>query len=110
MYARHKKRKLKWFGCVRQTDALAKCILPGSVDSVERSRKIGRAKKNWHSNITEWTMKNMVEAEQAEEIGGSQWLQNVVESHNYGDPMILQQVMDPKKKTKTYFKCLYGHS
>ena len=48
-----RKRKLQWFGHVcRQNDAIAKYILQSTV---EGARKQGRPRKNWISNILDWT-------------------------------------------------------
>ena len=47
-----KKRKLKWFGHVSRSSGLAKTILQGTVQG---GRKMGRQKKHWENNISEWT-------------------------------------------------------
>ena len=47
-----------------QTGTLGKYILP--VQGVWRwVKEYGRPGKNWHGNITDWTGKNMIEAELA---------------------------------------------
>ena len=48
-----KKRKLKWFGHVSRSSALAKTVLQGTVKG-----KRGRHKKRWEDNIKEWTVRN----------------------------------------------------
>jgi len=47
-----KRRKMKYFGHVIRHDNLQKTIVQGTV---EGNRKRGRPRKNWMSNIMEWS-------------------------------------------------------
>ena len=49
-----KKRKLRWFGHVSRSSALAKTILQDTVKG-KRKRKRGRQKERWEDSIREWT-------------------------------------------------------
>ena len=47
-----KKRKLRWYGHLSRSSAMAKTILQGTVKG---ARRRGRQKKRWEDNIKEWT-------------------------------------------------------
>ena len=50
-YDEPSKRKLRWFGHVSRSSALAKTILQGTVKG---KRRRGSQKKRWEENIKEW--------------------------------------------------------
>lgn len=51
-----KRRKLAWFGHVTRHNTLSKTILQGTL---EGSRRRGRPRKSWVTNIKEWTEREM---------------------------------------------------
>ena len=54
-----RKRKLRWYGHITRSTELEKMILQGTVQGGSR---IGRQKKRWKDNISEWTGLGLVEA------------------------------------------------
>ena len=61
-----KRRKLKWYGHISSSSALAKTILQGTVKG---GRRQGRQNKRWEDNIREWTGLEFGKSQRAVENG-----------------------------------------
>ena len=61
-----KKRKLRWYGYISRSSAMAKTILQ---ETVKGARRKGRQKKIWDDNIKEWTRMEFGDSLRAAETG-----------------------------------------
>ena len=71
-----KRPKLKWYGHLFHSSALAKTSLQGTV---KRGRRQGRQRKRWEDNIREWTGLEFAMSQRAVE-NREKWRKLVVKS------------------------------
>ena len=71
-----KRRKLRWYGHVSRSSALANTVLQGTVKG---GRRQGRQKKSWEDNIRKWIGLEFAKSKRAAE-NKEKWRKLVVKS------------------------------